>query len=161
VAIAVVTGISALLFLGLSLAGKVSDRFYEFARLNPARARQISIMVLVACSGASHLLDRVFDRPEQAQSLKLDQGLKVIRIVHPVYPPLARQNRVPGTVRLKAVIGVNGQVKELKLIAGNPLLVPAALEAASQWTFSKPTAGGKPVELRTELGVNFQLSPPK
>jgi TonB family protein len=159
-AIAVVTGISALLFLGLSLAGKYCDWIAAIARVDQERARRISIMIVVASLGLMGVVNR-FDRAEQLRSRSLDHGLILINSVQPVYPPLAKQARVQGSVRFSTVIGVNGHVEELKLIEGNPLLVPAAREAASQWAFKKPTAHGKPVKAKTELEVNFRLDPPQ
>jgi TonB family protein len=114
-------------------------------------------MVVVLLYGLMGVVDRFFDRAEQPHSLTLDHGLILINSVQPVYPPLAKQARVQGSVRFHAVIGVNGRVEELRLIEGNPLLVPAARDAASQWDFNKPTAHGKPVKAKTEIDVSFRL----
>jgi hypothetical protein len=156
VAILIISGISALAILVLSLVGKFSDKMWAITQVDPQRGRRISIMILVASFGLLQLLN-LFDRPAKPQPLNVDSHLKLIHSVRPVYPPLARQARVQGKVRFAAVIGVDGQVEELKLIEGNPLLVPAAREAASQWVLSKPTARGKPVKAKTEIDVNFHL----
>jgi protein TonB len=116
-------------------------------------------MLLVACLGAQQLLDR-WDRVDRARSLSLDGKLTVIQLVQPVYPPLARQARVQGTVRFTAIISAQGRVADLKLLEGNPMLVAAAQETALQWIYSPPTANGLPVKVKTEIDVSFRLNPP-
>ena len=61
------------------------------------------------------------------------QAAKLAHKVMPAYPPLARQARVAGTVRLEAVIGADGRIRQLRLVSGHPLLAPAALDAVRQW----------------------------
>ncbi len=76
----------------------------------------------------------------------------------PVYPPLARAARVQGVVRLQAVISTDGEIRNLQLIGGPPLLVNAALEAVKQWRYRPTTLNGSAVEVITEIDVNFTLS---
>ena len=75
--------------------------------------------------------------------------------VEPVYPMLARTARVTGTVRLKAVIGCDGKVKELTLVGGPPLLVTAAEKAVLQWVYKPTLLNGVPYEVETEIIVIF------
>ncbi len=160
VAIPFITGICALLYLFLTRIAKLSDKVAAITQLDPKRGRQISIMILVASFGAQQLLDR-WDRADRARSLLLDNKLTLIHLAHPVYPPLARQARVQGTVRFTAIISAQGRVAELKLIQGNPMLVAAAQEAAQQWIYSPPTAHGLPVRAKTEIDVIFRLNTPR
>jgi periplasmic protein TonB len=76
--------------------------------------------------------------------------------VTPLYPKLAAHAHIGGTVRLKAVIGCDGKVKELTLISGHPLLVPAAEEAVKQWIYRPTLLNGLPYEVDTEIDVNFK-----
>jgi periplasmic protein TonB len=76
----------------------------------------------------------------------------------PVYPQLARAARVSGTVVLAAVIAKDGSVQKLQLISGPPLLVEAALSAVRQWIYKPTLLNGEPVEVITEITVNFTLS---
>ncbi|MGD0363960.1 MAG: energy transducer TonB [Bryobacteraceae bacterium] len=76
--------------------------------------------------------------------------------VLPVYPVLASEARVHGTVRLSAVIGKDGHVEDLKLISGHPLLVDAAMSAVRQWIYQPTYLNSKPMEVETEIDVNFQ-----
>src|SRR3979490_2472016 len=57
------------------------------------------------------------------------QAAKLVNKVQPVYPPLARQTRISGTVRLHALISKSGSVESLEVISGHPLLVRAAMDA--------------------------------
>jgi periplasmic protein TonB len=84
-------------------------------------------------------------------------GLKV-RDVKPNYPPLARQARIQGTVVLHAVIGKDGSIQNLTLISGHPMLAPAAIDAVKQWKYRPYLLNGEPVEVDTEVQVNFTLS---
>lgn len=85
------------------------------------------------------------------------QAAKLIRQVTPVYPPLARQARISGVVRLEAIIDRAGAIRSLQVVSGHPLLVPAAVEAVRQWTYRPTLLNGEPVEVLTEIEVHFKL----
>ena len=87
------------------------------------------------------------------------QSAKLLAQPKPVYPSLAKAARVAGTVRLQAIIGRDGTIRNLQLIGGPPLLVAAALEAVSRWTYQPTLLNGDPVEVFTEIQVNFSLNP--
>ena len=86
----------------------------------------------------------------------VSQGL-LIHKVNPVYPPAARSARVQGTVVLQAVIGKDGQIADLHVITGDPMLAPAAIGAVQQWRYKPYLLEGQPVEVDTQIQVNFQL----
>jgi TonB family protein len=77
--------------------------------------------------------------------------------VEPIYPPLARQARIQGTVRFSAVLDKQGRVTNLQVVSGHPLLVPAAMEAVKQWVYRPMLLNGQPVEVVTQIEVNFTL----
>jgi protein TonB len=85
------------------------------------------------------------------------QAAKIINQPKPVYPPLAKQARIQGTVRFTAIIGRDGTIQNLQLISGHPLLVPAAQEAVKQWRYQPTLLNGEPVEVITQIDVNFTL----
>lgn len=85
------------------------------------------------------------------------QGL-LIRKVAPVYPPLARQARIQGTVVLNIVINKSGEVSDLKLFSGHPMLAPAAVQAVKQWRYRPYEKDGEPVEIQTTVQVNFKIA---
>jgi TonB family protein len=78
-------------------------------------------------------------------------------VLAPLYPPAAKQQDIQGTVLLKAVIGADGTVRELRVIDGHPLLAPAAIEAVKRWKYKPYYVKGKPVEVETTVAVSFRL----
>jgi protein TonB len=85
------------------------------------------------------------------------QSAKLLRQAKPVYPPLARSAHISGVVHLEAVIGRNGTIESLRVIDGHPLFVQAALEAVRQWVYQPTLLNGDPVEVLTQIEVNFKL----
>jgi TonB family protein len=88
------------------------------------------------------------------------QASKMVDIVRPVYPPDCKAEGVEGTVLLRAVIGVDGGILNLQQI--NQLvdarLAAAATEAVRQWRYQPTWLNGTPVEVITEIQVNFSLA---
>jgi protein TonB len=86
------------------------------------------------------------------------QQAKLVRQPKPIYPPLAKQARISGIVHLAAIISKDGTIQDLKVISGHPLLIPSALEAVKQWVYQPTLLNGEPVEVSTQIDVNFTLS---
>jgi protein TonB len=82
----------------------------------------------------------------------------LVRRIQPNYPPLARQARIQGTVVLHAVISKEGAIENLTLVSGHPMLAPAAIDAVKQWKYKPYLLNGEPVEVDTEVQVNFTLA---
>lgn len=82
----------------------------------------------------------------------------LIRKVQPAYPPLARSARIQGAVSLQALISKQGVIENLKVLAGHPMLVPAAIEAVRQWRYRPYVLNNEPVEVETQITVNFSLA---
>jgi len=76
----------------------------------------------------------------------------------PIYPPLARSARIQGQVFLRAIISRTGTIENLQAISGHPMLIPAALDAVRQWRYRPYVLNGEPVEVETQVTVNFSLS---
>jgi protein TonB len=85
------------------------------------------------------------------------QGLVVHR-VEPTYPPIAKAAHVQGTVILAAVIGKDGTIQNLHVVSGHPLLQGAAMDAVKQWKYRPYILNGEPVEVDTQVVVNFTLA---
>jgi TonB family protein len=81
----------------------------------------------------------------------------ILQRVSGVYPPEARAAGVQGSVRFHALIGTDGRVVNLATLRGDPLLVPAAEEAAKRWRFRPIVRGGRPVEVLTQIQIKFVL----
>jgi len=86
------------------------------------------------------------------------QAARIVNRVQPVYPPLARQTRISGTVRLHAIIGKDGAITSLEVMSGHPLLQQAALDAVRQWRYQPTLLNGEPVDVDTTIDVIFSLN---
>ena len=85
------------------------------------------------------------------------QEARLSKKIVPTYPPLARSARISGVVRFNAIIGTDGHIQNLQLVTGHPLLVPSAQAAVSQWIYQPTLLNGEPVEVMTQIDVNFTL----
>jgi TonB family protein len=94
---------------------------------------------------------RVQIAPTESLSLLLKQ-------VPPVYPLAARHARIQGSVVLKAVIYKDGNVGELSLVSGHPMLVQAAMDAVKQWVYRPYYRNGVPMDVETLVVVEFSLA---
>jgi protein TonB len=100
--------------------------------------------------------------PKATAPVRIKQGgsvtaASIISQTRPVYPPLARQARIQGSVVLHAIIDKDGNVSELQVISGHPLLVQAALDAVRQWRYKPTLLNGEPVEVDTTITVTFTM----
>jgi protein TonB len=78
--------------------------------------------------------------------------------VQPIYPPLARTAHIQGEVVLFALISKSGNIDNLRVLSGHPMLAPAAVEAVSQWRYRPYVLNGEPIEVETQITVKFTLS---
>jgi TonB family protein len=103
----------------------------------------------------------VTPQPDPPQRIRVGgnvQSANLLIKVQPAYPPLAKQSRIQGVVSLATVISKDGTIQNLQVISGHPMLVKAALEAVKQWTYKPTLLNGQPVEVITQIDVNFTLS---
>ncbi len=99
--------------------------------------------------------------PVAPKRIRISQGVtegRLIQKIEPQYPKLAQAARIQGPVLLTAIISKTGEIQNLVLISGHPLLVPAALEAVKKWRYRPYLLNGEPVEVETTITVNFELS---
>jgi len=82
----------------------------------------------------------------------------LVHDVAPKYPPEAGRERIEGTVVLMAVIGKDGTVRDVRVESGLPLLAQAAIDAVKQWRYRPYLLNGEPVEIDSEITINFNLS---
>ncbi|MCU1259947.1 MAG: TonB family protein [Bryobacterales bacterium] len=85
------------------------------------------------------------------------QASNLIKSVAPVYPPLALQARIQGTVRFNVTIGPDGHIQNMQLVSGHPLLVAAAQEALQQYQWKPTLLNGNPVQVSTTVDISFTL----
>jgi TonB family protein len=99
-------------------------------------------------------------RRKDGEPLKLTgdvKGPKLIKQVDPVYPPVARQSQVEGTVILEVTTDIYGRVRDIKVLRSIPLLDQAAVDAVKQWVYEPPIINGKPISVTFTVTVTFTL----
>jgi len=98
---------------------------------------------------------------EPVKRIRVSQGVTqglLIRKIQPPYPAIALAARITGVVELKAIIGKDGNIKELQALSGPPLLIPAAINAVKQWHYRPYLLNGEAVEVETSVTVTFQFA---
>ena len=94
------------------------------------------------------------------QTLNISQGVSqglLIKKVQPIYPRNALTMHVEGAVDLLATISTTGNITAVKVISGEQLLTKAAADAVKQWKYKPYLLNGEPVEIQTQITVNFKL----
>jgi len=86
------------------------------------------------------------------------QAARLVCRVTPYYPEEARVQRISGTVRIHAIIGKDGSVRQLDVLSGPPALVTASLQAVRLWRYRPTMLNNEPVEVDTTIDVIFALS---
>ena len=93
--------------------------------------------------------------------VRVSQGVMegmLIEKTSPTYPPLASQARIEGVVVLNVTISKTGDVSQIQLVSGHPMLAPAAIEAVKKWKYRPYLLNGEAVEVETQVQVNFVLA---
>jgi protein TonB len=93
--------------------------------------------------------------PAPIRVAQVSPGVLIYK-VNPQYPPAARSARVQGSVVMRATIGTDGTIQQLRVVSGNPLLVNAAMDAVKKWRYRPYLLDGKPVEGETNITINFK-----
>jgi protein TonB len=83
---------------------------------------------------------------------------KFVRYVGPAYPEEARRRRIEGNVRLRVLIAKTGEIRDIQVLDGDPLLIPSALTAVRQWRYTPCALNSEPVEEDTVIAVGFNLN---
>jgi periplasmic protein TonB len=94
------------------------------------------------------------------QTLRISQGVSqglILKRVQPVYPSSAMQMRIQGAVQLLATISKEGRISNLTVLSGDGVLARAASDAVRQWKYKPYYLNGEPVEIQTQITVNFKL----
>jgi len=98
------------------------------------------------------------DEPNHQAPLSPEEAAKnLIKQVPPEYPPIARAARIQGTVVLQVLIDKHGNVSQVGVVSGHPMLQQAALEAVRQWVYKPYKIDGKAVPIYTTVNVTFAL----
>jgi protein TonB len=85
---------------------------------------------------------------------RIEQAQLINKTV-PVFPPLARQRAVSGTIRLSAMIDEHGDVKNVKVLSGDIVLGAAAKAAVQKWKYKPAMLNGNPIQSETLIQIVF------
>jgi TonB family protein len=125
-------------------------------RKTPMKSLAVLLCLLLSAIDLSAQSSPELPRPVQVPS-EVMKSL-VIHKVPPAYPESAKQNGIQGTVVLRAVIGKDGKIADLRPISGPEELIPATVSAVKHWEYRPYVVSGKPTEVDTQITVNFTLS---
>lgn len=106
------------------------------------------------------VIEKKPDPPPAPARLNVSSGVQSAKLIHkvmPLYPPLARQARISGTVKLMGIISREGRIMQLQVSSGHPLLIGAAVDAVRQWIYKPTLLNNEPVEVVAPIDVNFIL----
>ena len=141
-------------------ATRAVREFDEHMSITTATAGNGLVTIQISSPGVRPMA-KIEATTSSAQRIKVGgnvQQSKLIRQLRPVYPAEAKQARIQGVVKLSAVIGTDGTVQQLEVISGHPLFVPSSLDAVKQWVYERTLLNGAPVEVVTQIDVNYTLS---
>jgi len=98
--------------------------------------------------------------PEPTRIIRISslQPARLIHKVEPIYPEMAKRMRVEGAVQVEAIVATDGHMRDLRVVSGHHLLIPAALEAVRQWIYQPTVLNGEKVEVSAPITVNFILN---
>ena len=131
---------------------------YRLPLAGEEAARQ-RVLDRLRCEPASRISRRGgwwFDTGVVRVSQGVMAGLLVSKVA-PDYPADAKQARIQGTVVMRVIVDKEGNVANIQLISGHPLLVAAAKDAVQQYVYKPTLLNGSPVEVITQVDVNFSL----
>jgi TonB family protein len=120
--------------------------------------RRPDVQIRFPAASEAVFLERSIAPPSTIRIGPEVQAAKLIEKPEPVYPPLALQARMEGTVKFRVMVQKDGTVGNVSLVSGHPLLVPAAHEVITRYRYQPTLLNGQPVEILTEVDVPFTLN---
>lgn len=152
----VLTEIDTQLGAVLTPENTLQIRYYQARPLFAANASS------GVASGAAGGTTTGNERPAIPDTIRVGgnvQASKIDRMVRPEYPLDAKAARIQGKVVLQVRIDKTGQIADIQLVSGHPILVTSAVAAVKQWTYHPTLLNGNPVDVITQVDVNFTLAP--
>jgi TonB family protein len=93
-------------------------------------------------------------------ALTVSQGVSrglLVKKTQPTYPASALQLHIEGAVEILATVTKDGNISAVKILSGDPHLARAAVDAVKQWKYKPYLLNGEPVEIQTQITMNFKL----
>jgi protein TonB len=123
----------------------------EIAALTPAAALPVANDVIVVAPPSEDEL------PKYGEYVFVEELPEAVTRVQPVYPDVARDANVDGTVLVQALVGKDGRVKDTRVVRSVPMLDAAAVTAVGQWVFKPALSNNRPVAVWVAVPVRFTL----
>jgi len=138
----------------------IVGRLKSNGSLKPEDSMRIDNSIFLPARNRARIALKVsysFNWPAQMFPGQVGPVGQLVNLVDPVYPPDAEQQRIEGTVKLRATIGVDGSIKDLQPLSGPALLLPAALIAVREWRYNPTLLNGQPIETQEDISLVFRL----
>ncbi len=156
---------SAKVFSGLT-ARKASVPLYELRFTHGDRYKSLfafayvdgAFRIILTPEYSSETASQPGKSPSKIPAGASVQAARLVCRVPPYYPEEARVQRISGTVRLHAIIGKDGSVRQLEVLSGPSELATASLQAVRLWRYRPTLLAGEPVEVDTTIDVIFSLN---
>jgi protein TonB len=114
---------------------------------------------------SSKAIGAVFGSPKQPaaqiaslQAISVPAGVALGLLIHktqPVYPLIAKEGQVSGTIVLAATISKTGNVENLRVVSGPAMLRMSAVSAVRSWRFKPYIVNNQPTAFETTINVHF------
>ncbi len=125
-----------------------------------AAAPSVAVSENGAAGSLTNLVDVSSNSVPVLQTLAVSQGVSqglIVKKVQPTYPAEALTMRIEGSVTLEATVGKSGNITGVKTLHGEPMLAQAATDAVKKWKYKPYLLNGQPVEIQTQITINFKL----
>ena len=142
-------------------AAIVDDRVPGTTELGPGDASNPGVMDALRRIGTPPALPVVVQPKPKTVPMRISAGVaagQLLTPIRPVYPAIAREAHMQGTVVVEATISKLGTVEHARAVSGPPMLAGAALSAIEQARYQPYKLNGEPVEVETTINVVFTLS---
>lgn len=97
------------------------------------------------------------EMPKFGDYVYVEELPEAVTRIAPVYPDMAREANVDGTVMVQALVGKDGKVRDVRVVKSIPMLDDAAKAAVRQWVFKPALSNNKPVAVWVGVPVKFSL----
>jgi TonB family protein len=140
--------------------GGTEARIYAKSQADAAAPEIAGIGTAQSGAALSNLVDSSSGPAPVLQAMSVSQGVSqglIIKKISPAYPANAVRMRIEGQVELMATVSKKGDISAVKVLKGDPNLTRAAVDAVKQWKYKPYLLDGVPVEIQTQVTVNFKL----
>ena len=154
--------VGVILFVSLLLVGMIAGYRLTFAAVD----NKVLPEIVTSNEITDHNVAQEKEKQKEEESTPVRatgdiKPPKLIKMVKPIYPEIARQSKVEGVVILEATTDIYGRVQETKILRSIPELDQAAIDAVMQWVYEPFLIDGKPRGVIFTVKIVFMLKSEK